>query len=484
MNWRAITRPLGYLLALFAVCIALPIPFAIAERGLPTLGAFAGSSLLTAALAAVLLLVTRSSGSSAAQTPKRREALLIVALCWLAGSACLALPFQLSGSFASFVDAWFEASSGITTTGATILANVEALPRSILFWRALLAWLGGVGFVLMVAALLPALGVGAKYLLNYEVTSAREGHLRPRVVTTARWLIAIYCALSLACFLLYLLGGMGWFDALCHALATLSTGGFSTQGASFTGFGTYFQLIAMLFMFLAALDFSLYYRLLQRDFRVWRDPQLRLFALLIGSATLLVFLLLLAQGGHAPLLALRDAAFGCISLGSSAGFAGADYAQWPLLAQGVLLLLFTLGGCAGSTSGGLKMIRVIIVLRWLERQIRHSFAPGQVVAVRVGGLAVDAETEDEVAGFVLLFSGWWLAGSLVLLACGSDLTTAFTGALACISNAGPGFGMVGPLDSYAHMPPVAKATLALLMLSGRLELLAFTALLTPGFWRR
>lgn len=483
MNWRAVARPLGYLLTLIAVAMALPLPIAIAERGgaYPTWQAFGCSAALTGLLGWMLTILGRHRVSV---QPRRREALLIVACCWLAGSVFCALPFLLSHTYPGFWDAWFEASSGITTTGASVLGDVEALPRSILFWRALITWLGGLGFVVFVAALLPALGVGAKFLLSYEATSAKEGSLQPRVTSTSRWLIVIYCALTVLCFFLFWRGGMTAFDALCHAFATLATGGMSTHNNSYLGYGTYLHLVTALMMFAASVDFSLYYRVLRRDFRLWRDPQLRLYTLVVVGGTLLVFVQLLAWGAPDPLIALRDSVFNCVAISSSTGFSSADFEHWPPGALGVMLVMMAMGGCAGSTAGGLKMLRVIIVLRWLGRFVRRSFSPNQVVAVRIGGLAVDAETEDELSGYVLLFIGWWLIGALLVMATGADMLTAVTGALACISNAGVALGQLGPLDNYGAQHPFAKAVFSLLMLGGRLELLAFSALLTPGFWRR
>ena len=407
----------------------------------------------------------------------------LAAGCW---PGCWgALPFWISGAMGGFINSVFESISGFTTTGASILTDIESLPRSILLWRSLTHWLGGMGIVVLFVAILPALGIGGKHLYRIEATGPSVTGLLPRARETAKTLWLIYTGISLVEFLLLWLGGMNWFDSVCHTFGTMATGGFSTQNTSIAGYGTYFHVIITVFMFLCGVNFSLYYQAFRRRWLFLRDPEFRFYLGLTGGIIALLFFtqLLQAQGGSV-LTMLRDAGFTGVSILTTTGYGTADFEQWLPLAQGALVLLMFVGGSAGSTGGGMKVVRVMIMLRWAWDHVHKMIRPHEVKPLRIGGETIERDVVEQTISFVLLFMLWFVAGIIVLLACGHDLTTSLTASIASVGNIGPGLGLIGPTDNYAVIHPFGKLFLALLMLVGRLEVFAITVLFTRTFYRR
>jgi trk system potassium uptake protein TrkH len=482
MNYRATLKPLGYLLWVLAASQLFPLILALSESQaeFPTVRGFAVAILASLALGTALWLVGRNAQGQL----HRKEGLFIVAATWIVGGLLGSLAFIASGAIPSPLNAIFESISGFTTTGASILSDIEALPRSILLWRSLTHWLGGMGIVVLFVAILPTLGIGGKHLYRIEATGPSVTGLHPRAVDTARSLWLIYSGLSLLEYLLLWAGGMSWFDAICHTFGTMATGGFSTQNTSIAAYGTYFHIVITIFMFLCGVNFSLYYQALRGKFLFWRDAEFRFYVLLLGGGSAVLLACALIQGWAPFGTSLRDSLFVGTSIMTTTGYGTADFEQWMPLAQWLLVIMMFIGGSAGSTGGGIKVVRVLIAIRAAWNSIVHAFRPQAVLPVRVGGEPVDRDIEAQVLGSVIAFIGWFILGGLVMLACGHDGITSWTASVASVANIGPGLGLIGPTDNYAAIHPIAKGFLALLMVVGRLEVMAITVLFVPGFWRR
>lgn len=454
--------------------------------GIPTLAALAAGEpfspyLLSAITAAVLGLPLAISARAPNRRMRNRDAFLVVAGGWLVASSFGALPYIFSGVLGP-VDALFESASGFTTTGSTVMIDLESAPRALHLWRSLSQWVGGMGIIVFAVAILPLLGIGGMQMFKAEVPGPITDKLTPRVANTARRLWLIYVGLTGVAFLALWAAGMGPFDALCHALTTLSTGGFSTRSASLGAFSPLVQWLVVFFMFAAGMNFVLHHQLLMGRFRqVFRDSELRFY-----FATALVWVGVVAVGlasaGEAA--PLRDAAFQVVSLLTTTGYGTADYELWPALPQLLLVPLLALGGMAGSTSGGLKSMRVVLGLRSFQVALRRIIHPHAVHTVRFNDGAI---ADDVIAGVGVFFIAYLLLtflGSLVVGSAGYDVMTAVSTSLTAVSNVGPGFGAVGPTDNFAHLPAYVKLSLCLLMVAGRLEIFTLMVIFSPAFWRR
>lgn len=419
-----------------------------------------------------------------------REGFAMVTFAWVASSILGALPFLLTGVETSVPRAVFEAMSGLTTTGATVFADIEALPHGILFWRSLTHWLGGMGIIVLVIAVLPYLGVGGMQLFSAEVPGLTPERLRPRIAQTAKFLWLIYLGLTLAQILLYLLGGMGPFDAVNHAFSTLATGGFSTRSASLAAFESpYLHYVTILFMGLAAMSFSLHFRAATGRFDYWRNQEWKFLTMVALMSTGLVMAANLRAGSYALTPAgaeeaFRQAAFQVTSIVSTTGFVSADYELWVPGAQAVLFALFFVGGMAGSTGGGIKAVRVLLLLKATANEIRKHLHPKAILLTRVGKTPVREEVLANVVGFVILYLLLLLAGTLALAFSGLDLLTALGASMASVGNVGPGFALVGATDHYGWMNSAQLSLLGFLMLVGRLEIYTVLVLFHGDTWKR
>ena len=446
----------------------------------------------------------------------RREALLLVALSWFGGALLGALPFWIWANnqpekldahpFESFVNCYFESMSGLTTTGATVLGDIESLPSSLLLWRAFTQWLGGLGIVVLFVAVLPGLGVGGKRLFQIETPGPAPEGLQPHIRETARWLWMIYVGLTLAeILLLWQVAGMDGFDAICHTFATLATGGFSTMNASI---GAYHHtpavdVIVIVFMLLAGINFGLYYRICRGNLSAVRDDvEIRVYlGILLTGMVIVCGALLLSRN---PLVMtdnvtqessygeiLRQGILTTISVQTTTGFCTADFNQWPFIAKAVLLMLMFVGGSSGSTAGGIKVIRIWLALKVLSAEIERVFRPHIVRPVRVGGHSVPQELRlgavAYVLGILLLFG----LGSVTIMSLEQlnpesdcDFISAATSCVATLCNVGPGLGKVGPVENYGWFSAGSKVVMCVLMALGRLEVFAIIVLLSPTFWKR
>jgi trk system potassium uptake protein TrkH len=467
---------LGWLIVGLSVFQALPVLVAYAydEPALPY--------LFSAATSLVYGLTVALSIQPTNQRLHTRDGFLVVSAAWLLASGFGALPYLLSGALMP-VDALFESVAGFTTTGSTVLSQLEHAPHALLFWRSLTQWLGGMGIIVFTIAVLPLLGIGGMQLFRAEVPGPVKDKLTPRVAVTAQRLWMIYVGLTLAVGLLLWLLGMGGFDAVCHALTTASTGGFSTRPGSIGAFSAGVQWVVIVFMAAAGINFALYYRLLSgRTRSVWNDSELRVYGGLLLGASALVAWLLVGQGSSEH--PVRDAVFQVVSLLTTTGFTTADYELWPALARFLIIPMLIVGGMAGSTSGGVKTLRILIGIRALRVLIRRLSHPLSVRTVRYAGQPVG----DEVVSGVLLFFLAYLTiaggAAVAVAAAGYDVVTAIGTALTAIGNVGPALGQIGPTDTFAHFPATVKLVLAFCMIAGRLEIFTLIVILDPHFWRR
>ncbi len=415
-----------------------------------------------------------------------REGVAVVSLSWVSAGLFGALPFLLGGTFDGLTDSYFEAISGFTTTGASVLTDIEVVPRGLLLWRSLTHWLGGMGIIVLSVAVLPFLGVGGMELYKAEVPSPVVDRLQPRVADTARTLWKVYVIISAGEVALLWLGGMDLFESVCHTFGTLATGGFSTRNASIGAFGAYHQYVVIIFMFLAGVNFSLHHHaLLGRPQSYIKDPEWRFYAaLVIGFGVIVVADLYLSRVFDSFWLCLRHGLFQVTSIITTTGYATADFEAWPTLPKVILLFCMFLGASAGSTGGGVKVLRLLLLLKHAHRELRRLIHPRAVYAVKLGGRAVPDEVLNKVWGFLGLYLVLFMCGFLALGALGLDLTTSYAAVMATIGNIGPGLGMVGPSDNYAAIPLVGKWILIGCMLLGRLEIYTVIILLMPEFWRK
>ncbi len=414
-----------------------------------------------------------------------REGFAIVTMSWVAAAAFGGLPYLLSGVVATPVPAFFEAMSGFTTTGATVFSDIESLPRGILLWRSTTHWIGGMGIIVLVIAVLPYLGVGGMQLFQAEVPGPTPERLRPRITQTAKLLWLVYFGLTALCGLLYLLGGMTPFDAVNHAFSTLATGGFSTKNSSMAGMSPFIQWVTIVFMYLAGVNYSLHFRAAAGRPVYFRDEEWRFFTAVILVAGVAVTLLnLLSGGGAGSGAAVRDGFFQVLAITTTTGYVSADYEQWIPAARMVLFALFFVGGMAGSTSGGVKALRVMLLLKATANELRRHLHPRAVLVVRVGSKPVKAEIAARVVGFVIMYLMLCLAGALALSMTGIDTMTAIGGSIASVGNVGPAFAELGPTDNYGWMSEPGLAVLSFLMLVGRLEIYTVVLLFHPELWKQ
>jgi trk system potassium uptake protein TrkH len=417
----------------------------------------------------------------------RREGMLLVVTTWL--SVCLfgALPFAFSPYFGSFTNAFFEAVSGFTTTGATVLVNVEVLPEPLQFWRCFTHWLGGMGIVLLGVAILPLLGHGGMQLYRAEFSGSKSEKLKPRIAETASALWKIYFTLTGLAYLALRLAGMNRFESLCHAFTTVATGGFSTRAASIGGFDSpVIESIIVVFMLLGGVSFVLHHRLWveRRPRSVLADVELRYYLLSIAAGTLIVCAILIWRSGYAPGLALRSALFQITSIVTTTGLVTDNFVLWPPFPQMMLLALMFVGGCTGSTAGGMKTARVVLLARVVSREFKRMVERRGVFAVRLGGQVVEESTVQSLLNLVYLAILINFVSCFFLTLMGVDVFTAIAAVAASMFNIGPGLGSVGPTESYAHLPALAKWVLTTCMVAGRLEYYTVLVILTPAFWRK
>ncbi len=482
MKYPLLFAYLGRFLVLISLSMLLPVPWAYYYQENPW--PLIISSLITG-MVGLLLAVFFKPQEPSKKLVRYREAFALVTIGWILASGFGCLPYLFSGSLPSFTDAFFETMSGFTTTGASVFTDVEILPKSILFWRSLTNWLGGMGIIVLIVALLSQLGLGANQIFQAEAPGAVSEKITPRVAKTARILWTTYLVMTILQTLLLCLSGMSLFDALCHSFASMATGGFSTKNLSVGYYNPVSQWIILLFMFLAGANFALYFQAIRgRSLKFFlKDPEFKLYSLVILIAS--CFIAWEIRGLYPLGEALfRNALFQVVTVLTTTGFATVNFGGWSPTAQLMLLLLMFIGGCSGSTAGAIKIGRLRIILGQTANELKRLIHPRGVFSLQYGNRSLTDEVVVNVLQFFFLYMLIFAAASVLIIHLGSDYLTAFSGVAATLGNVGPGLGSVGPAGNYAAAPVVSKWIYSFLMLLGRLEIYTVLVLISPAFWRK
>lgn len=480
MNYRAVLSILGnvvkYMVALLFVPLLIALYYGEGD---------AKSFLLTILIGAPIGFIL-SNIKAEKKAIYAKEGFLIVGFAWIIISAIGALPFVISGAIPSFIDAFFETVSGFTTTGATILTAIEGLPKGILFWRSFTHWIGGMGFLIFMLALIPSLGSNSIHLLKAESPGPSPGKIVPKIKETAKILYLIYFALTLIEGILLMCAGMNLYDAVIHAMGTAGTGGFSNMNASIAAFNSpAIEWIITIFMLIFGINFALYFQILKGNFKgFFKNEELRYYLLIIVSAFILITVNIISLNGGDIILSIRQSAFQVSSIVTSTGFATVDFNFWPTLSKLIIVMLMFVGAMAGSTGGGIKTVRIVIMLKAIKREINKIIHPKRVNSVKIDGKTVD---EDIIHG-VFLFIGAYIIISLIAIFIISfdnfDVVTTVTSVITTMSNIGPGLEVVGPAGNFAAFSPLSKLVLSFCMLAGRLEIYPMLIMFSPSIWRK
>lgn len=482
MNFKIVIKIIGFLLIINGLAMLTAIPFSI-YYGSDDIIAILISGFGTALVGSLLWFLTKTGPN---EDISKRDGYFIVSLGWIACSVFGTLPFIIHGSIPSFTDAFFETMSGFTTTGASILKDVEAVPQGLLFWRSMTHWLGGMGIIVLSLAIMPILGIGGMQLFQAEVAGPSKDKIHPRVTETAKRLWGIYLILTFAEVILLLFGHMNLFDALCHSFGTLATGGFSTKNASVAFYHSpYIEYVIIIFMFISGTNFTLHYFALKgRPLNYFKDSEFRFYAIFILLVVTSAAIYLNLHNSQTIESAFRDSAFSIMTVLTSTGFVTVNYESWAKFFPIIFLILLLIGACAGSTSGGVKIIRYEILIKNSIIELKRLIHPKAVIPVRHNGKAVSNEIISKIASFVMLYMLIFIIASVLLAIQGLDLTSSMGSVAACLANIGPGLGATGPATNYSNVPMLGKWVLSVAMLLGRLELFTVLILFSPSFWKK
>lgn len=481
INFKSIIRITGILLFIETLMLLSCSGISLYYRD-EALSDFWMSAGITAAAALLLTLL----GRGATRQLTRRDGYVLVSFAWLAFSFFGMLPFYISGYIPDVTNAFFETMSGFSSTGATILDDIEALPHGLLFWRSMTQWIGGLGIIVFTIALLPIFGVSGVQIFAAEASGPTHDKVHPRIGITARWIWSIYSGLTLLLTALLMLGGMNWFDSICHALTTTGTGGFSTKQASIAYYQSpYIEYVVSLFMFVSGINFTLLLFCTQRKFKkVVQDAELRWY---FGSVLLFTFCIAAILYFTGPMdveESFRKSLFQVISLHTSTGFATDDYMLWPSVTWGMITVIMIMGACAGSTTGGLKCIRMVILAKVSKNEFKHILHPNAVLPVRANKQVISPTIVSTVLAFCFLYFAISVVSILLMQAMGVAFEESVGCVISAIGNMGPGLGATGPAYSWNCLPDAAKWLLSFLMLLGRLEIFTVLLLFTPDFWKK
>ncbi len=484
MSIKTVTKAIAVLLIIVASFMIFPLGIALWEKDYNSFKAFSIPILSTFIIAGITVFILRKTTREQLST---RGGFLMVSASWFFASLLGALPFYISGKITSFSDAFFETMSGFTTTGATIITDIESLPDAILFWRSLTHWLGGMGIVVLAVAIFPLLKIGGLQLIKAEAPGPTVDKITPRITETAKTLWYIYIGMSIAETVLLKLSGMTLFDAMTHTFGTLATGGFSTKNSSVGHYdNAAIDVIITIFMVLAGINFSLHYKLITGNIKsFFKDTELKAYLFIFGIATLLISFDIYEKVYSSFAQSLRFASFQAASILTTTGFATANYENWPMTAQHILFILMFVGGCSGSTGGGIKVIRIITLLKAGLNEMKQLLHPRGIFSLSIGGVTVKRNIAYAISGFFFLYIFMLMLTTLIVsTAEESDIVTSFTTALATVGNIGPGFGNVGPSDNFAFYSSGVKWFLSFAMMAGRLEIYTVLIIFTPAFWKK
>jgi trk system potassium uptake protein TrkH len=478
MHFNTIVKFLSILTLIVSFFMLLPLIFSLYYQDSAHLGFIIPSSFgIVIGLLGMLTIKTTKEQLS------RKDGFLLVTLSWIVVSFIGSLPYIIAANM-SLTNAFFETMSGFTTTGASILTNIESMPKSILFWRSLTHWLGGMGIIVLAVAVLPMLGIGGIQLIKAESPGPTVEKISPRITETAKYLWLVYFLFSIIETILLLFGGMNLFDALTHTFGTMATGGFSTKNTSVAYFhSAYIDWVITIFMFIAGANFSIHFRLLTGKFSALKDSELKFYTLIVLLAITVVTIDI--SGNYKSIFdALRYGAFQVVSIVTTTGFATADYENWPHLAQSILFMLMFVGGCSGSTGGSIKVIRIYTLLKQSINEIKYHIHSKGVFSLIINDQMIRKNIVYSISGFFFLYIAIFALTTLSVSLFGIDLLTSLSAAAATLGNIGPGFGYVGPTDNYAFLPSAVKWILSFAMLIGRLEIYTVLVILMPSFWKK
>ena len=484
-NFKIVLRVIGNLLLLESIFILSTLLISLIYQE-SDWKYFLGTGVFSASIGGILLLLTKNAHKKLG----KREGAVIVSITWIIFSFIGMLPFWISNSIPSFTNAFFETMSGFTTTGSSILNNVEELSYSMLFWRSLTHWIGGMGIIVISLVLFPMFSYSNMHLFGQEASGPTKEKLTAKVSGTARRLWIIYVGLTLSEIILLRIGNMEWFDAVCNSFGTIATGGFSTKQASIAFWPSpYIQYIIILFMLLSGVNFSLYYFAIKRKFeKIWHNEELKWFLITVFGFSLIVMFTLInwhtINSFSTFELAFRDALFQVTSCLTTTGFITADYMLWKPATWFIIIIAMLIGASAGSTSGAIKMVRIVIVFKYFYYEFKHIIHPDAVIPITYSREVLKNDVVTKVISFTLLYLFVVVVGFLVLSASGMGFLDSIGSTVACLGGVGPGMGITGPAFSFSEIPVFDKWFLAFIMLVGRLELYTFLLLFTPVFWKK
>ena len=478
---KAIFRIIGLLLFIEALFLLSCIPVALYYS--EPVGSLLWSVASMVGTGALFSILCRKAGRDVS----RKDGYIVVTVIWIVFSLFGSLPYMLSGYIPDFTDAFYETMSGFTTTGSSILSNIESLPKSLLFWRMMTHWIGGLGIVFFTVAVFPIFGLGDMHLFAAESVGPMRAKLHPRISVTARWILTVYIGLTVIATIAFYFSGMGWFDSLCHSMSTVATGGFSTKQMSLAAFGSpLIEYVTVLFMFLGGVSLSLQYLLIfkGRPRELFRDTEFRTYFSIVAVSTVLVAVGLYLTTTLDAEASFRTSLFQVVSIITTTGFATDDYTLWQPLLWLILCALMFIGACSGSTSGAMKCVRIATLFKVMWNEFKRIVHPNAVLPVRMAGKIVPANVQSAILAYTVIYMFMVIVGVVVNIAGGLDFLNAFGLSAASVGNVGPALGNYGPMDSLGLLPPVIKWFCTFQMLVGRLEFFAVLLLLTPEFWKR
>ncbi|GAB1450283.1 TrkH family potassium uptake protein [Draconibacterium sp.] len=480
MNIKIILRVIGLLMFVEGAFMLLPLGISLIYGENDTMG-FVISSTINLLVGALIIWLTRN----ASRDIGTREGFIIVALVWVVFSLLGCLPYIFTGAIPSYTNAFFETMSGFTTTGSSILNDIESLPHGVLFWRSLTHWLGGMGIIVLSLAILPIFGIGGMQLYIAEVPGPTPDKISPRIRQTAATMWAIYLVLTIAETILLWIGKMPLFDAVCHSFATMATGGFSTKQASIAFWPSpYIQYVIILFMFVAGTNFTLTYFTIRGNFKpILKDEEFKYYGLITLGFTALIFIGLLLSTQTGVEEAFRNSLFWVVSIITTTGFGSVDYLVWKPVLVALIFALFFFGGSAGSTGGGIKIMRIVLLFKNGYYELKRMVHPNAIIPLKFNKRSVDSKIVTNVLAFFVFYFMIFATSSVIFMLFVPDLETSMGAVASCLGNIGPGLGSVGPAENYAHIHPIGKWFLSFLMLLGRLELFTILVLFSPAFWK-
>ncbi|MBA43829.1 MAG: potassium transporter [Magnetococcales bacterium] len=482
LNWGAIFHILGWLMGGFGLAMLIPAGVALLYHETIWLS-FIESSILTCFIGGNLMFLNKG----APKTLNHKDGFMLTTLTWLIMGLLGSMPLYFTGIVPSFIDAAFESFSGLTTTGATVLTGLDDMSKGILFWRALLQWLWGMGVVVLAIAILPFLGIGGMQIYKTEMAGVVKDKLQPRMQETAKLLWGVYLFITAMCATYYFMFGMGAFDAICHAFTTIATGGFANYDNSFGHYDTpVLEWGCIFFMLMGGANFALHYTALHRlSLKGYKkDQEFKLYVICLLAISVAVFISWGLTLGNFAEASFRESLFSVVSVATTTGYATLDYEHWSSFVCMTMIIVMCWGGCSGSTAGGLKMMRVMLIAKQGQRELTRLMHPRSIQAMKINGIPISEEVRQTVWSFVGLFFAVFAVLTMCLSFMGIPMIEAFSAVAATITSAGPGLGEVGPAGNYSHVPQTAKVLLCFSMVVGRLEMFTVLVVLSPGFWRR